>query len=112
MMSIDFRNEGDLKYFIKIQFFSALLRYNWHEIVRYLVYIVVIWHVYTLWKDSPVKLADTSITSHIFLVCENIYVLLSWQISIVQYSAINYNTTFYIWSLGLIYLIAESLYFY
>ena len=64
------------------------------------------------WKDSPFELADTPITSHIFLVCENIYILLSWKISIVQYSAINYNTTFYIWSLGLIYLIAETLYFY
>ena len=50
-------------------------------------------HTHTLWKDSPTEFINTAVTSHIYHSCvhENIYILLSYQVSIIQCSVVLYS---------------------
>ena len=66
-----------------------------HNCKIFKVYNVMIQFMYTVWKDSPIKLINTSIASHIYLLwvfsffwCEHLSSTFL-QISTIQYSVIN-----------------------
>ena len=56
-------------FFVFFSFFPPrLLRYNCQNCKLFKVYMNI-WYMYTLWRDSPIKLMITSIAVYICFVC-------------------------------------------